>query len=164
MTQTVSSAGFTLSSPEIKADALMEQRFEYNGFGCSGENKSPALKWQGAPAGTKAFAVTVYDPDAPSGSGWWHWVVMDIPNTFNSILYATRQPTRPENLSANLINLLGDTSTHPLLLAAGQVTLVSLQPTPTTGRIYTDDLAPVEWVTNDMILSFILRGGVEDIQ
>jgi Raf kinase inhibitor-like YbhB/YbcL family protein len=72
-------AGFTLSSPDIKANALIPQSFEYNGFGCAGENKSPALKWSGAPKNTKAFAVTVYDPDAPTGSGWWHWMVINIP-------------------------------------------------------------------------------------
>lgn len=72
-------AGFKLSSPEIKANHMIPKRFEFNGFGCSGENKSPALKWSGAPKGTKSFAVTVYDPDAPTGSGWWHWVVINIP-------------------------------------------------------------------------------------
>ena len=72
-------AGFKLSSPELKANHLMPKSFEFNGFGCSGENKSPALVWSGAPKGTKSFAVTVYDPDAPTGSGWWHWVVIDIP-------------------------------------------------------------------------------------
>jgi Raf kinase inhibitor-like YbhB/YbcL family protein len=72
-------AGFTLSSPDIKAGAMMPKNFEFNGFGCSGDNKSPALKWSGAPAGTKGYAVTMYDPDAPTGSGWWHWVVIDIP-------------------------------------------------------------------------------------
>ncbi|MHB1247522.1 MAG: YbhB/YbcL family Raf kinase inhibitor-like protein [Sulfuriferula sp.] len=70
---------FKLSSPEIKANSTIPKRFEFNGFGCSGENKSPELKWSGAPKGTKSFAVTVYDPDAPTGSGWWHWVVIDIP-------------------------------------------------------------------------------------
>jgi Raf kinase inhibitor-like YbhB/YbcL family protein len=72
-------AGFKLSSPEIKANSMMPKSFEFNGFGCSGENKSPALKWSGAPKDTKSFAVTVYDPDAPTGSGWWHWVVINIP-------------------------------------------------------------------------------------
>lgn len=48
-------------------------------FGCQGGNQSPHIAWQGAPAGTKSFVVTVYDPDAPTGSGWWHWVVANIP-------------------------------------------------------------------------------------
>jgi Raf kinase inhibitor-like YbhB/YbcL family protein len=72
-------AGFTLSSPEIKANSMIPKRFEFNGFGCSGENRSPALEWRGAPKGTRSFAVTVYDPDAPTGSGWWHWMVINIP-------------------------------------------------------------------------------------
>ncbi len=71
--------GFTLHSPEIKANATIPQSFEFDGFGCNGKNMSPALKWSGAPKGAKAFAVTVYDPDAPTGSGWWHWVVINIP-------------------------------------------------------------------------------------
>jgi Raf kinase inhibitor-like YbhB/YbcL family protein len=72
-------SGFKLSSPEIKANSTMLKSFEFNGFGCSGENKSPALKWSGAPKDTKSFAVTMYDPDAPTGAGWWHWVVINIP-------------------------------------------------------------------------------------
>ena len=72
-------AGFQLTSPEIKAGGLIDRKFEFNGFGCSGENKSPALRWTGAPAGTRSFAVTVYDPDAPTGSGWWHWSVINLP-------------------------------------------------------------------------------------
>ena len=78
-------AGFTLSSPEIKANSTMPKSFEFNGFGCSGENKSPALKWSGAPKDTKSFAVTMYDPDAPTGSGWWHWVVINIPADVNEL-------------------------------------------------------------------------------
>ena len=72
-------AGFTLSSPDIKPNGTIDKKFEYNGMGCSGANKSPALKWSGAPKGTKSFAVSVYDPDAPTGSGWWHWYVVNIP-------------------------------------------------------------------------------------
>ena len=72
-------ADFKLSSPEIKPGSTMAKSFEFNGFGCSGENKSPALKWSGAPRDTRSFAVTVYDPDAPTGSGWWHWVMINIP-------------------------------------------------------------------------------------
>lgn len=54
-------------------------------FGCSGGNRSPQLSWSGAPAGTRSFAVTVYDPDAPTGSGWWHWVAFDLPATTSSL-------------------------------------------------------------------------------
>lgn len=81
----VHAAGFQLSSPDIAADSLIAARFEFNGFGCSGENKSPALRWSGAPAGTKSFAVTVYDPDAPTGSGWWHWSVINLPASVDSL-------------------------------------------------------------------------------
>jgi hypothetical protein len=81
----VLAAGFQLSSPEIKAGGLIDKRFEFNGFGCSGENKSPALEWRNAPAGTKSFAITVYDPDAPTGSGWWHWSVINLPADISSL-------------------------------------------------------------------------------
>ena len=72
-------AGFTLSSPTAKPGAKLPDTHVFNSFGCSGKNVSPALKWSGAPKDTKSFAVTVYDPDAPTGSGWWHWVVYNIP-------------------------------------------------------------------------------------
>jgi len=71
--------GLKLSSPTIKPNATLTLDQVYNGFGCTGKNISPALKWSGAPQGTKSFALTVYDPDAPTGSGWWHWVVYNIP-------------------------------------------------------------------------------------
>lgn len=71
--------GFKLSSPTVKPDATLTLDQVFNGFGCTGKNISPALKWSGVPKGTKSFAVTVYDPDAPTGSGWWHWVVYNIP-------------------------------------------------------------------------------------
>ena len=70
---------FQLASPDIAAHSLIEKRFEFNGFGCNGENRSPAHAWRNPPAGTQSFAVTVYDPDAPTGSGWWHWSVINLP-------------------------------------------------------------------------------------
>jgi len=51
----------------------------FQGFGCEGGNQAPNLTWSGAPDGTRSFAVTVYDPDAPTGSGWWHWFAFNIP-------------------------------------------------------------------------------------
>jgi Raf kinase inhibitor-like YbhB/YbcL family protein len=72
-------AGLKLESPTIKPGSMLTEAQVFNGFGCSGKNVSPALKWSGAPKDTKSFAVTVYDPDAPTGSGWWHWVVYNIP-------------------------------------------------------------------------------------
>ncbi|TWI61553.1 phospholipid-binding protein, PBP family [Pseudoduganella lurida] len=57
----------------------------YQGFGCTGGNRSPQLAWRDAPAGTKSFVITAYDPDAPTGSGWWHWVVFDLPAATRSL-------------------------------------------------------------------------------
>ena len=76
-----SDGSFRLRSPTVAANGKLSNDQVYSGFGCSGKNISPALTWRGAPDGTKSFAVTVYDPDAPTGSGWWHWVVYNIPAT-----------------------------------------------------------------------------------
>jgi len=70
---------FTLKSKDLNGQVTSQQVL--NGFGCTGQNLSPQLSWENAPAGTKSFAITVYDKDAPTGSGWWHWVVFDIPAT-----------------------------------------------------------------------------------
>jgi len=78
-------AGMTLTSPDIKPGARIADEQVANGFGCSGGNLSPALSWSGAPKGTKSFALSVYDPDAPTGSGFWHWVMFDIPAATTSL-------------------------------------------------------------------------------
>jgi len=75
-----SAAAFDLGSPDIKANSPIGNKFVFKGFGCEGENVSPALAWKGAPKGAKSFALLVHDPDAPTGgAGWWHWVVYNIP-------------------------------------------------------------------------------------
>lgn len=76
-TSTGAAQTFTLTSNDVGGQATMQQVF--NGFGCTGSNISPELSWMNAPAGTKSYAITMYDPDAPTGSGWWHWTVFDIP-------------------------------------------------------------------------------------
>jgi hypothetical protein len=75
---------FTLSSNDLGGQATIIE--EFNGFGCNGENQSPQLSWKNAPEGTKSFAITMYDPDAPTGSGWWHWMVFDIPEGNNELV------------------------------------------------------------------------------
>ncbi|MDR3640576.1 MAG: kinase inhibitor [Humidesulfovibrio sp.] len=79
LTGSALAAEFTLSSPDLREGGGIAAAQVYGGFGCSGGNVSPALSWSNPPAGTKSFALTVYDPDAPTGSGWWHWVVFNIP-------------------------------------------------------------------------------------
>jgi Raf kinase inhibitor-like YbhB/YbcL family protein len=74
-----SAAALKVTSPDVAPGKMISDEQVFNGFGCTGKNISPALSWSGAPAGTKSFAVTVYDPDAPTGSGFWHWVVFNIP-------------------------------------------------------------------------------------
>jgi Raf kinase inhibitor-like YbhB/YbcL family protein len=76
---------FTLESAEVKPNSNVAEAHVFKGFGCEGGNVSPSLTWKNAPAGTRSFAVTVYDPDAPTGSGWWHWVVFNIPGNVTSL-------------------------------------------------------------------------------
>jgi Raf kinase inhibitor-like YbhB/YbcL family protein len=77
--------GFTVTTPDFTPGGTIPMADVFNAFGCTGADRSPALSWSGAPAGTKSFAVTIFDPDAPTGSGWWHWTVFNIPPTVHHL-------------------------------------------------------------------------------
>ncbi len=87
-------AGFTLISAEVAAGATIKAPQVFNGMGCTGNNISPSLSWKGAPAKAKSFALTMYDPDAPTGSGWWHWVVYNIPASATSLVAGAGDPKK----------------------------------------------------------------------
>ena len=81
-----SAQAMDLDSTDIQADTQIDNKHVFAGFGCSGENLSPALAWKNAPEGTKSYAVLVHDPDAPTGgAGWWHWLLVDIPASVTSL-------------------------------------------------------------------------------
>jgi Raf kinase inhibitor-like YbhB/YbcL family protein len=82
---TALAADFTLTSPEVGPDKPLAQDFVFSGFGCTGGNQSPALAWNGAPAGAKSFAVALYDPDAMAGKGFPHWLMVNIPATTTAL-------------------------------------------------------------------------------
>lgn len=90
--------------------------------------------------------------------------IMDIPGTFNSMIFATREPTFAENLNANMINLSIKQGVDPLLVNSIYETWENLQPMPLSSIVFTDDLAPIEWITNNMVLNYVLYGDVESIQ
>lgn len=70
---------FEIHSPSLGTDLTLQPEHVFAGFGCQGGNQSPALVWSQPPQGTQSLAITAYDPDAPTGSGWWHWVVYNLP-------------------------------------------------------------------------------------
>src|SRR5205823_2757311 len=87
-------ADLSFSSPQFSEGATLKDEQVFNGFGCTGKNVSPEIEWKDAPAGTKSFALTVYDPDAPTGSGWWHWVIVNIPATETKLKAGAGNPAK----------------------------------------------------------------------
>jgi Raf kinase inhibitor-like YbhB/YbcL family protein len=88
----VTGAAFDLESPDLPVGQPIPDTFMANAFGCHGPNESPALKWSHAPAGTKSFVVTLFDPYRPPVSGWWHWIVYDIPATTTQLARSAGTP------------------------------------------------------------------------
>jgi len=95
-TGTASAAPFALTSTAFKNNGTIEQKNAGNIMGCTGDYKSPALEWKNPPAGTKSFVLMVHDPDAPTGSGFWHWVVYNIPGTATSIAQGLKPGDLPD--------------------------------------------------------------------
>jgi Raf kinase inhibitor-like YbhB/YbcL family protein len=86
---------FTLTSADLPEGQPVAERYVANTWGCHGGNESPALAWSHAPAGTKSFAITMFDPYTPPVSGWWHWVVYDIPATAAGLPRKAGGPDNP---------------------------------------------------------------------
>ena len=89
---------------------------------------------------------------------------VDIPGSLNTMIFATKQKTIPENLAVNLVTLSQDTSVNPLLIAAMQVAFANLKTGYETTTVFTDDHAPIEWIVNDMVIRFIVGGGTQYLQ
>jgi spermidine synthase len=90
--------------------------------------------------------------------------VVDVPNTFNSIVFATRLPSSFDDLLRNYLVLQADPAVHPLLLEAMATAISSRQPTPESATVFTDDRAPIEWLTNSLVLKFLLSNGTQGLQ
>lgn len=99
------SNAFKLTSSDIREGRQLDAKQVFQGFGCEGGNSSPALSWENPPEGTKSFALTVYDPDAPTGSGWWHWFAFNIPAEAASLPAGT---TAEKGLPEGTVELRND--------------------------------------------------------
>ena len=97
-------ADFRLTSPTVKDKGTISNEHVFNGFGCTGSNTSPELRWERPPKGTKSFAVTVYDPDAPTGSGFWHWSVFNLPADTTELATGAS----PDNLPPGAVEVRND--------------------------------------------------------
>ena len=89
---------------------------------------------------------------------------VDIPGSLNTMIFATKQPTTPENFATNLVILSEDPTVHPLLINTMRTTFANLKSGYETTTVFTDDHAPIEWIVNDMVIRFILGGGTEYLQ
>lgn len=108
LTTSATAQTFELHSTDISEGQQLPLAHVFNGFGCEGSNVSPQLSWSNPPTGTKSFAITAYDPDAPTGSGWWHWNVVNIPA---SVTFLDRGVSNTKKLPESAVELRNDYST-----------------------------------------------------
>lgn len=94
--------------PDLPQGKKFPQEYVYDGFGCTGENRSPAVKFLGVPVEAKSLALTMYDPDAPTGSGWWHWVVFNIPAGTDGLPKGVSEEKLPGNAEMGETDYLTD--------------------------------------------------------
>lgn len=141
------SGGFpllTVSSTQFANGTLMPSGDAQSG--CGGSNQSPDLAWSGAPAATKSFVLTMFDPDAPTGVGFWHWVWFNIPPTTTSI--ALGAGTSPSTGTSGLSDYgsfgyggpcppVGDGAHHYHIVVSALDTMLTGMPASTTGAYLT---------------------------
>lgn len=99
---------FKLTSTDISEGEKLSSKHVFKGFSCEGENVSPNLSWSGAPKETKSFVITAYDPDAPTGSGWWHWGVANIPATVSNV----KTGEKTADLGSTVFEIRNDYGSH----------------------------------------------------
>jgi len=87
---------FKLTSDDLPLGKPIAERYVADAFGCHGPNESPALRWSGAPPGTRSLAVTMFDPYQPPVSGWWHWILYDLPATTTELRHGAGTPGSPD--------------------------------------------------------------------
>jgi Raf kinase inhibitor-like YbhB/YbcL family protein len=108
---------FTLSSTDVSDGQLLAGAQVSGMMGAGGEDISPQLSWSGFPEHTRSFALTCYDPDAPTGSGFWHWAVADIPVAVTELPAGAGSPGSPD-LPAGAVTLRNDAGSHGYIGAA----------------------------------------------
>lgn len=109
--------GFALSSADVPDGSRLKNAQASGIFGAGGEDISPQLSWSGFPAGTQSFAITVYDPDAPTLSGFWHWAVADVPVTTTELATGAGDESG-SGLPAGAVQLVNDGGVRQFLGAA----------------------------------------------